>query len=150
GHLEERRPSHAVEIEPRIETAPALDPTRPERHLVLTAIDDARVADERRLEVVVHVLARTRRDEPQDVVPGLIGIGDDLAVAMRPEDGPVIGAALEVAVRNQARCGAVRLDDDEVIDPNLSSLVEAQDELVPAARSDELPRDHAIAVLPPL
>ena len=72
-----------------------------ESDLVLPSVDDRDSASKRRLEVVVHVLGRSGRDQVKHVVPRAVGVRDHLAVTVRPQKPPGAGPALEVPVLQQ-------------------------------------------------
>ncbi len=87
---------------------------------------------ERGLDVIMHVPGGPLRDDAKHLVSRVVGIGDDLAVAVIAHHAPARGARLEVGIRQELLVGATGiLLEGDVIDQDLTGVEEAHREIAP-------------------
>ena len=140
-HVKVNRSREPVEIETRIQLAPAGEPLCPKRDFVFAAIDDA--VGERRFKLVPLDFALVARHQVQDVVSRIARLRLDPAVTMITEETPARHrTAVEAAICDQLfwrRGGS--LDHADVIDQHLTGAInQTKRQLAPQRRFATLPR----------
>ena len=136
GTINQVGPGHAREVKPGVKPTRAGDPAGSEGNLIVPAVHDRAPVCQGGFDLVVHVLGDTGGNHAQDLVTGVIRIGDDFALAVVTAQSPVVGSVFKVGIREHLRGRSVRVfDHADVVDQDFPEIEEANIELLPLGRS---------------